>query len=90
MKLVYAYLVIINAAAFLIMLIDKENAKSKLTRIPERALLGIAALGGSLGTLLAMYIGRHKTKKPNFTQGVPILLSVHILIAIIVFLIRQK
>lgn len=90
MKYIYAYLVIINAAAFLIMLIDKENAKSRITRIPERVLLGIAALGGSLGTLLAMYAVRHKTKHIQFTLGVPIMLAVHILIALIVFMIRHK
>lgn len=87
MKLVYAYLIIINAVSFLIMLIDKENAKAKISRVPERVLLGLSALGGSLGTLLAMYIGWHKTKRPKFTLGVPAMLAVHILIFILLLLL---
>lgn len=82
MKPVYAYLVIINAVSFLIMLADKKKAKKNLWRIPERALMSIAVSGGSLGVLLGMYIFRHKTRHLKFTLGVPVILAVQILLAV--------
>ncbi len=82
MKYLLAYLVIINAAGFLFMLIDKRKAQKNLWRIPERTLMTIAALGGSLGVLLGMQVFRHKTKHLKFTIGVPIILSVQILVAV--------
>ena len=82
MKYLYAYLVIINAVGFLIMLIDKRKAQKNLWRISERSLMSIAVFGGSVGVLLGMYAFRHKTKHLKFTMGVPIILAVQILIAV--------
>ncbi len=75
------YLLLINAAGWLFMLADKRKARKNHWRIPERTLIGIAAIGGSFGILLGMYTFRHKTKHPKFTLGVPILLGVQIVIA---------
>ena len=83
-----AYLLIINALGFLFMLADKCKAKKNAWRIPEATLLTIAALGGSLGSLLGMQLFRHKTKKPRFAIGIPVLLAVHILFLIWFCLIR--
>ena len=33
----------------------------------------VAALGGSVGSLLGMYTVRHETKHPKFTIGIPLL-----------------
>ena len=82
MKYLLAYLVIINAAGFLIMLIDKRKAHKNLWRIPERSLMSIAVSGGSIGVLFGMYAFRHKTKHLKFTIGVPVILTVQILIAV--------
>lgn len=71
--LLLLYLVTINAAGFLLMLADKRKAKKKLWRIPEVTLMTVAALGGSVGSLLGMYTVRHKTKHPKFTIGIPLL-----------------
>lgn len=48
------YLLLINAAAFAIMCLDKHYAKTGHWRIPEATLLAFAAVGGSLGALLGM------------------------------------
>ena len=40
----YIYLLIINAAAFMIMCLDKQLAKHHQRRIPEATLLGAAFL----------------------------------------------
>ena len=76
--LLLLYLVPINAAGFVLMLADKHKAKKKLWRIPEATLMTVAALGGSVGSLLGMYTVRHKTKHPKFTIGIPLLLAVRI------------
>jgi len=83
MDAIYAYLLLINALAFLLMLSDKISAKKKARRIPEATLLWIAALGGSLGATAGMYLCRHKTRKPKFSVGLPMLISVHILLFLI-------
>ncbi len=85
MKPLFVYLLIINALSFLLMLIDKYKAKKNLWRIPEATLMWTAALGGSIGSLLGMYTARHKTKHPKFTIGIPIMLSAHIVILILLF-----
>ena len=71
------YLLLINAVGFLIMCIDKLLAKKQARRVPERTLLWIAALGGSLGSLLGMLIAHHKTRKAKFYITVPLLLVLH-------------
>lgn len=83
MNLLYAYLVIINAIGFLIMLADKKKAQRGRWRIPERTLISIAILGGSIGSLLGMNLFRHKTKHPKFTIGIPLILAVQVVLGII-------
>ena len=60
------YLVVINIIAFLAMGIDKRRSQKKEWRISEKALLGLAFIGGSVGAILGMYVFRHKTKKIYF------------------------
>ena len=86
MKYFLLYLLLINAAAFLLMLVDKVKAKKNKWRIPERTLFGSALLGGSVGALLGMYTFRHKTKHLSFTLGMPAILIAQIALAIWIFL----
>ena len=80
MQALKLYLIIINAIAFLLMLVDKYKAIKKLWRIPEATLMGVAAAGGSFGALVGMYTVRHKTKHKKFTVGIPALMIIQILI----------
>ena len=75
------YLLIINALGFLIMLADKEKAKKHLWRIPESTLLTVAVLGGSVGCYAGMRVFHHKTRKPKFYIGVPVIFAVQVLVA---------
>ena len=84
MQILSIYLSLINALALLLMLADKHKAKKKLWRIPEATLMTVAALGGSVGSLPGMYTVRHKTKHPKFTIGIPLLLALQIIAAIVV------
>ena len=70
----WCYLLLINAAAFSAMAIDKRRAQKGRRRISESTLLGLAILGGSPACLLAMYGFHHKTRKPKFYGGVPLIL----------------
>ena len=79
------YLVIINFLGFIIMGIDKLKAKRGSRRIPENTLFMFTILGGGVGTILGMYIFRHKTKKKKFTVGMPIILILEILLFILYF-----
>lgn len=85
MKYFLLYLLLINAAAFLLMLVDKIKAKKNRWRIPERTLFGSALLGGSIGALLGMYTFRHKTKHLQFTLGMPAILIVQLILAFVFF-----
>ena len=86
MELLWIYLTIINAIAFLLMLIDKQKARKKRWRIPERVLLGCCAIGGSLGGLLGMRLFRHKTLHLRFSVGIPVMLVIHILLVALLLL----
>ena len=86
MPVLLLYLFLINAAGLLLMLEDKRRARKKLRRIPERALLGAAVLGGSIGCLLGMYAVRHKTLHLKFSVGIPLILAIQITLAIIILL----
>lgn len=81
MKPIILYLIAVNALSFLLMLADKHRARKKLWRIPERTLLGAAVLGGSLGSLIGMYLLRHKTKHPKFFVGIPVILMLQVIAA---------
>ena len=70
----------VNLAAFALYGIDKYKARRGLWRIPESMLLSAAAAGGSAGALLGMHVFHHKTKKPRFYIGVPVMLLLHLVI----------
>lgn len=79
-RLILLYLLLINAIAFLLMLVDKQKARKNLWRIPEATLLGTALLGGSIGALAGMYTFRHKTRHIKFTLGIPAILILQIVL----------
>ena len=81
-----AHFLIINAVGFLLMLADKRKAQKKLWRIPEATLLGIAVLGGSVGSLAGMYLVHHKTRHIKFTLGIPVILIIQS--ALLYFLLK--
>lgn len=82
MQFFIPYLLIINAAGFLVMLLDKQYARKNLWRIPGATLLAVAVVGGSIGMLIGMYTVRHKTRHLKFTLGVPAILAAQIALAV--------
>ena len=59
---------------------EKREAKGKKPRrrIRERTLFLLAALAGSPGVLLGMYVFRHKTKHRSFVLGIPAILILQV------------
>ena len=80
------YLITINALGLLLMLIDKEKARRKRWRIPEKSLFLVAAIGGSVGCNLGMYLLRHKTKHHSFTIGMPLILILQLAVAVYILM----
>ena len=83
-KILLVYLLIVNAIGFILMLTDKIKAKKNLWRIPEVTLFLVAAIGGSIGSILGMHTFRHKTKHVSFLLGMPLILAVQIVIVILI------
>ena len=83
--LLACWLVLINLITFLIFGLDKWKARRKeknemVRRVPERTLLLLAALGGSVGALLGMRAFHHKTLHRAFRLGVPVILALQIIL----------
>ncbi|WP_345979077.1 DUF1294 domain-containing protein [Sulfurimonas sp. HSL3-2] len=63
------YLITVNIFAFMLYGYDKIKALSNnrnVRRVPEFRLLLSSLLGGSVGSLIAMFLFRHKIKKTSF------------------------
>lgn len=88
LRIVIFYLLAANLLTFVTYGIDKYKARHNKWRIPEATLLLAAALGGSIGALLAMRVFRHKTLHRKFRYGVPAILLVQITAAVF-FLCKQ-
>lgn len=79
-KILLIYLAVINFIAFVAYAVDKVNAAKHRSRIKIVTLLGLAFVGGSVGSLLAMYLFRHKTRKNYFTVGVPLIMVMQVVV----------
>ncbi len=66
MKYLFIYLVIINLISLIVYGIDKFLAKKKSFRVSEQNLFILSLFGGALGSLIGMFLFRHKTKKVKF------------------------
>ena len=75
------YLIIINIFAFMLYGYDKALALKThkvISRISENKLLLSSLLGGTVGSLTAMFLFRHKVKKNSFIIKFFIVLIVQI------------
>ncbi len=79
------YLILMNMIGLFLMGLDKSKAKRHAWRIPERTLFLASLLGGSIGTWAGMYLFRHKTKHWYFVVGMPAILVVQIIAAILIW-----
>lgn len=80
------YYLVLNLISFTLFGLDKRRARRGKWRISERALLLSSVLGGAAGSLLAMLLFRHKTRKAKFFLTVPLLFALHLFLASFLFL----
>lgn len=73
---VLVYLAVMNLAAFAAFGWDKSKARWDGWRIPEKTLLGLALIGGSVGAWCGMKVFRHKIRKAKFKVGILMILTV--------------
>ena len=81
--LLAGWLILINIVTFVVFGLDKLLSKHPRfrQRVPEKNLLLLAVVGGSVGALLGMLVFRHKTLHRVFRVGVPVILAVQLLLA---------
>lgn len=77
-RVLIIYIVAANIVAFLAFGADKMLARSRRRRISEATLLALAAVGGSIGAWLGMYLFRHKTLHRKFSLGIPLIIAAHV------------
>ncbi|MDG5786952.1 DUF1294 domain-containing protein [Evansella sp. AB-P1] len=78
------YIVLINITGFIFMGIDKQLAIKQKHRISEKTLMFIAIFGASFFMVIASRLFRHKTRKPMFSFGLPLIALIHILLIVLV------
>ena len=84
-QIVLLYILSVNLGGFIAYGIDKKRSIRSKWRIPEATLMTFALVGGSVGCLLGMKVFRHKTQKPLFFIGVPIIFIIQIVATLIFF-----
>ena len=84
MKILFVYLIIANVVAFMLMGVDKSKARNRKRRIRERTLFLSAIVGGSIGAICGMQVFRHKTKHFSFNFGMPLILIIQVVIALVI------
>jgi len=66
MDILLLLFLLVNLIAFTIIGYDKRLAVKNKRRISEKALLFWVAIGGTIGSLLAMFLFRHKISKGSY------------------------
>jgi uncharacterized membrane protein YsdA (DUF1294 family) len=89
MTLLYSFLTL-NILAFIITAYDKRLAITHKKRISEETLLTFAAVGGTIGSALAMYIYKHKTSKKHYLFKFYRIVFIQLLIATGLFYFYEK
>lgn len=85
---VLVFILFMTWLGYYIMKVDKRYAKEDKRRIPEKTLILISLVGGSVGMYIGMYKFKHKTLHKKFTVGVPIIMLIQF--AYVVYLITTN
>ena len=85
-NILFGYILVMSIVAFCVCGADKFAAQRQKSRVPEKVLFLLSALGGSVGMYLGMFTFRHKTKHWYFVVGIPAIILVQA--ALILYFIR--
>lgn len=89
-KILAAWFLAWSIPAFTVMAADKLRAKKHLRRIPEKTLFAFAWIGGGLGSVIGMFLLRHKTKHTQFRRGLPAILAGQVLLLAAALVLTKK
>jgi len=81
-KIILLYILLVNLGGFIAFGIDKKRSIRSKWRIPEATLMAFSLFGGAIGCLLGMKAFRHKTQKPLFYIGIPVILLIQVLLVL--------
>lgn len=79
----------VNLYVFFLYGRDKRLAVKKKMRIPERTLI-TAAVFGIFGAAAGMVFFHHKTRKPKFYIGIPVIFALEAALAVLLLEIKNK
>lgn len=86
-KMILIYLAAISLISIVVCIYDKIISRRERVelRIPEKTLLILSALGGSVAMYIAMQITHHKTKHAKFMIGIPAIILLQAALVICYF-----
>ena len=75
-KIFLGYIALISIISIIVCIYDKKISKKNKVelRVPERNLLILSAIGGSVAMFVTMLLIRHKTKHVKFMLGIPVII----------------
>ena len=83
--LICTYIFIISVISVIVCIHDKKRAKKGGSRVSERMLLILSALGGSVAMYLTMKKIRHKTLHKKFMIGIPAIIALQLAIPFCIY-----
>ncbi|MGN0497849.1 MAG: DUF1294 domain-containing protein [Acutalibacteraceae bacterium] len=84
------WLVLISLVSVVVTIVDKFKAVHHGWRIKESTLLILSALGGSVAMYITMLIIRHKTRKPKFMIGIPVIFILQAALAVGIYVVTNN
>ena len=83
-KILLVYIAVISLISIIVCIYDKKISKKNKVelRIPEKTLLILSAIGGSVAMFITMLITRHKTKHVKFMLGIPVIMALQAALAV--------
>ena len=86
-KIILIYLAAISLVSIIVCIYDKAISKKNRVelRIPEKSLMILSILGGSVAMYITMQMVRHKTKHAKFMIGIPVIIVLQIALVVCYF-----
>ena len=74
------YFATVSLISVIVCIYDKYVSKKKQVelRVPEKMLLFLSFIGGSVAMLITMLLIRHKTKHVKFMLGIPLIIVLQV------------
>ncbi|WP_363319622.1 DUF1294 domain-containing protein [Flavobacterium sp.] len=89
-KIIIYIVTSINTFSFFLFAYDKWLATNTKKRISEKTLLLLTFFGASIGSVLSMFIFRHKISKPSFWWKVLVIVIFQMIVIYLIFRYLKK